>query len=81
MLTETAESLGTAGDLRLVNWQDYVTIEKSGGIQNAMSMHLFFDADQMAFRATFRADGQPWLDAAVSKNKGSNKLSSIVELS
>lgn len=80
MFSETAESLGTAGDLRLVNWQDYVTIEKAGGIQNAMSMHLFFDADQMAFRATFRVDGQPWLDNPVQKNKGSNTLSSIVEL-
>jgi len=80
ILTETAESLGTQGDLRLVDFSDYVTIEKAGGIQNAMSMHLFFDADQMAFRATFRVDGQPWLDAPVSKNKGSNNLSSIVEL-
>lgn len=79
MITETAETLGTAGDVRLVDWSQYVTIEK-GGIQNAMSMHLFFDADQMAFRATFRADGQPWLDNAVSKNKGSNSLSTIVEL-
>lgn len=80
MFTETCETLGTAGDLRLVDWSEYVTIEKQGGIQNAMSMHLFFDADQMAFRATFRADGQPWLDNAVSKNKGSNNLSTIVEL-
>lgn len=80
IFTQTAEALGTAGDVRLVDWSQYVTIEKAGGIQNAMSMHLFFDADQMAFRATFRADGQPWLSNSVSQNKGSNNLSTIVEL-
>lgn len=80
ILTQTAETLGTAGDVRLVDWSQYVTIEKSGGIQTAQSMHLFFDADQTAFRATFRADGQPWLSAAVGQRKGSNKLTTIVEL-
>lgn len=46
----------------------------------ATSMHLYFDADAVAFKATFRVDGQPKLAAAVSPANGSNTMSAFVQL-
>jgi hypothetical protein len=43
-------------------------------------MHLYFDADATAFRATFRIDGQPKLAAAIAQAKGGNTLSPFVLL-
>ncbi len=68
------------GDLELVDMSYYRTITKAGGIQTASSMHLYFDADATAFRATFRVDGQPKIVAQISQAKGSNKLSPFVQL-
>ena len=39
-----------------------------------------FDADAMAFRTTFRMDGQPKLAAPITPAKGSNTLSPFVQL-
>jgi hypothetical protein len=43
-------------------------------------MHLYFDADATAFRATFRVDGQPKITSAISQAKGSNTLSPFIQL-
>jgi len=55
---EHCEALGTAGDVYLADFSQYVTIEK--GANFAESMHLYFDTDKMAYRITIRVDGQPW---------------------
>ena len=55
---EHCEALGTAGDIYLVDFSQYITIEK--GANFAESMHLYFDTDKTAFRITLRVDGQPW---------------------
>jgi HK97 family phage major capsid protein len=78
--SQVCQTLGTAGDIYLVNFEDYVTITKAGGIDVATSMHLFFDAHATAFRLTFRIDGQPWYSAAISPNNGSNTLSGFVQV-
>jgi hypothetical protein len=59
--------------------QYYQTITK-GGVQTATSMHLYFDADAMAFRLTFRIDGKPKIAAAISQAQGSTKLSPFLKL-
>ena len=43
-------------------------------------MHLYFDADAMAFRTTFRMDGQPKLAAPISPANGTKTLSPFVQL-
>lgn len=79
-VTQHAKSFSSLGDLMLVDLSWYQTIEKAGGIQTATSMHLYFDADAVAFRSTFRVDGQPKMAAAVSPANGSNTLSPFVQL-
>jgi len=80
IVTQHAKSIGTQGDVSLVDLSQYQSIESKGGIQTATSMHLYFDADAVAFRATFRVDGQPKLAAPVSPANGSNTLSPFVQL-
>ena len=76
--SQVCATLGTTLDIQLVNFADYVTITKAGGIDTATSMHLFFDAHATAFRLTFRMDGQPWYTSAISPANGSSNLSGFV---
>lgn len=78
--TEYSSTLGTEGDIALVDLSRYVTITKTGGVQTAQSMHLYFDTDEQAFRTTFRLDGQPWWPAALQPFQGTNTQSPIVTL-
>lgn len=76
---EYMPSLGTVGDLMLVDPQQYVMIDK-GGIQQAQSMHVRFLYDEMAFRWTYRVDGMPVWRRPVTPYKGSATLSPFVAL-
>lgn len=80
MVSQHAETVGVAGDVQLHDFKAYRTLTKAGGIQTATSMHLFFDADVTAFRATFRLGGGPKQKAAITPAKGSNTLSPFVRL-
>jgi len=81
MITQLCKTVGDQGDIAFANWKYYRSITKSGaGIETATSMHLFFDYGMGAFRATFRIDGQPAINAAVSPANGSNTLSPFVVL-
>jgi HK97 family phage major capsid protein len=74
-------ALSSQGDISLVDLSYYRTITKAGaGVETATSLHLYFDADAVAFRSTFRIDGQPKLAAAISQNKSTNKLSPFIQL-
>jgi len=78
VLSQTAQTLGDLGDIYLIDFAQYMTISK--GPEYAESMHFFFDADAMAFRVTFRMDGQPWMSAPITPNNGANTLSAFVQL-
>jgi HK97 family phage major capsid protein len=79
ILTQLAKSIGANGDINFVNLKYYRAITKAGaGIETATSLHLYFDVDMMAFRATFRVDGQPAISAAVAPNNGAATLSPFV---
>ncbi|MFO0966839.1 MAG: phage major capsid protein [Gemmataceae bacterium] len=75
---EWCATLGTTGDILLVDLQHYVTINR--GIESQMSIHLRFDYDESTFRFIFRVDGQPWWAAALTPYKGSNTQSCFVAL-
>jgi len=88
MYSEHAQTLGTKGDVQLVNPFGYYATVKTGdgenagtpGLEFASSIHLYFDYNLTAFRWTFRLGGQPYLSAAVSPAKGSNTKSHFVTL-
>lgn len=78
--TEFNATLGTVGDIILVDMSHYVTINK-GGPNAQTSMHLYFDTDEAAFRVSFRISGASWWSAPLTPFKGtSNTQSHIVAL-
>lgn len=62
--TEKCATLGTTGDIMLVDLSQYAVGHKAGSaIEVAKSIHLWFDYDITAFRFVMRVDGQPlWND-------------------
>lgn len=80
IVSQHAATLGTQGDVNLLDLSYYRTITKGGGVETATSMHLYFDAAATAFRTIFRIDGQSKIAAAVSPAKGSATLSPYVTL-
>lgn len=80
LMSDTCQTLGDKGDIRLVDFGMYRTLTKQGGIESATSMHLYFDAAAVAFRFIFRIDGQPILSAAVTPPNSSVTRSGYVTL-
>ena len=80
MTSQHAPTFSAANDVTLVDLSYYRTITKAGGIQTATSLHLYFDADATALRATFRVDGSPKIAAPITPAKGSTTLSPFAAL-
>lgn len=79
LFSEHPETLGTKGDLVLVDGMGYyLTTKAGGGIDFASSIHLYFDYNMTAFRWVFRVGGQPYLSAPVSPARGSATKSHFV---
>jgi len=78
--TEKMQALSTQGDLGLADFSQYLVGEKSGGLQVATSMHVYFIYDEMAFRFVLRYDGQPWWLSDLTPYRGAATLSPFVVL-
>jgi HK97 family phage major capsid protein len=78
--TEACATVGTVGDIVLADLSQYLTVLKNGGVRTDVSIHLFFDADQTAFRFILRVGGQPWWSKTITRAKGGNTLSAYVAL-
>lgn len=65
-------TLGTAGDTILWDPKGYVVGYKSTGINKAMSIHLYFATDEVAYRWTLRMDGRPWRDTTLKAAKSAS---------
>jgi len=76
---EHASAPGDVGDILLADMSQYLLADK-GGVQTASSMHVKFEYDEMAFRVTYRVDGQPKLAKSITPYKGSNAMSPFVAL-
>jgi HK97 family phage major capsid protein len=76
---EQCQTLGTAGDIYLADFSNYVLARK-GGVQAAMSIHVRFIYDESVFRFVVRLDGQPAHSSAITPFKGSNSLSAFINL-
>jgi len=79
-VSQHANTFSAQGDILLVDLKYYQTITKSGGMQTATSMHLYFDADLTAFRTTFRMDGQSKIVSPIAPAKGSATMSPFIQL-
>lgn len=76
---EYADTLGTEGDISLVDLSQYALADK-GGVQAASSMHVAFLSDQMVFRITYRVDGSPIWHAPLTPFKGTATKSPFITL-
>lgn len=74
---EQAATLGTVGDIMLLDLSQYLLCDK-GSIQAAQSVHVRFLYDEMAFKFTYRVDGQPVWDLPLTPAQGSNTQSPFV---
>ncbi|MFD5245007.1 phage major capsid protein [Amycolatopsis sp. NPDC058340] len=77
--TEKVSSVGTAGDVNLVDFGYYLIGDRQA-MQSATSTEFKFGNDKTAFRLIERVDGTPWIKSAITPNKGSNTLSPFVKL-
>lgn len=69
IVMEQCETLGTLGDIMLVDPSQYLAITK-GGLQTAQSIHVQFTTDETVYRFVYRVDGQPMWNAALTPFKG-----------
>jgi HK97 family phage major capsid protein len=76
---EQCQTLGTAGDIILGDFSQYILIDK-GAMQSASSIHVRFINDESVFRFVYRVDGQPLWNTTLTPFKGSNTLSPFVRL-
>ena len=78
--TEYNATLGTVGDIVLINLKRYRLIRK-GGVESQSSIHVRFTQGEQTFRAFYRCDGQMMPRAALTPFKGTgNTLSPVVTL-
>lgn len=76
---EFCATKGTVGDVILADLSQYILIDK-GGIQEASSAHVQFLTDEMVFRFTYRVNGQPLWNSALTPFKGSDTQSPFVAI-
>ncbi len=73
--------VGNAGDIILADLGQYfVSTKAAGGIETAMSMHLYFDSAEVAYRIIYRVDGKVARTAVLQVPNSVNTRSGFVEL-
>jgi HK97 family phage major capsid protein len=77
--TEKVPTAGTVGDISFIDFSYYLIGDRQT-MQVNSSEHYRFANGQTAFLVTERVDGRPWLNSAITPNKGTNTLSPIVKL-
>lgn len=76
---EQCQTLGTPGDIIFADMSQYMLIDK-GNPKFAASMHVRFLYDEMAFRVTYRANGQSKWPSAKTPFKGTDTRSPFIVL-
>ena len=75
--SEYASTLGSAGDLILGNWNEFLE-GLYQPLQSAESVHVRFVAHERAFKFWVRNAGAPWWRSALTPNQSSTTLSPFV---
>lgn len=78
--SQHAHTLGTLGDIQLINPEGYLAAKRTEAPQYAESIHLWFDYGATAFRWMFRVGGQPFMSQPISPARGSSTQSYFVTL-
>ena len=59
LFVEPCETLGDKGDIILCDLTQYLCILKRTGLRSAVSAHLWFDYDTLAYKWVLRVSGLP----------------------
>lgn len=78
--SQACQTLGDVGDIVLVDWSKYRTIQKTEGMRSDVSMHLWFDYDTLAYRFIIRLAGNGWYSSPITPKNSANTLSPFVTL-
>lgn len=79
VFTEKVSTLGTVGDINLVDFGYYLIGDRMA-MQSATSTEFKFGSDKTSFRLIQRVDGRPWLSSAITPQNGSTTLSPFVRI-
>jgi len=77
---EISPSLGSAGDLRLVNLDYYLIKPGMGAMIDSDKTYSHFKAGIETIRMTYYSDGKPWLTSPLTLRDGTNTVSPFVSL-
>ncbi len=77
--TEYQVPMTTTGDILLIAPSQYQLIDK-GGVKAASSIHVSFLTDETAYRFTYRIDGQPMWNSALTPKSAGSTVSPFVSL-
>jgi HK97 family phage major capsid protein len=77
--TEYCKTLGTQGDIQLINWGEYLEGVYQP-MQSAESIHVRFDRHERTFKFWMRNAGAPWWRTALTPKNGTATLSPFVVL-
>lgn len=77
---EACSTVGTVGDIILVDMSQYMALTKGQEIRTDISMHLYFDQALMAFRFIFRVNGQPLWTSSITPENGTMTRSWCIAL-
>jgi HK97 family phage major capsid protein len=76
---EYANTLGTPGDIMLLDLTQFVMVDKNA-MKQMSSIHVRFTTDEMTFRITYRVDGQSIWQSALTPYQGTNTKSPFIVL-
>jgi HK97 family phage major capsid protein len=79
IFTEKMKTLGTVGDLMLVDLSYYLIGDRQA-LTTSASPHVRFTTQETVFLFSERLDGRMWLDSALTPRNGSNTVSPAVAL-
>ena len=77
--SEKCQTLGTAGDIYLVDFGYYLIGDRQSMVMSS-SPHVRFTNDETVHRFIQRLDGQPWVNSALTPRYGTNTKSPFVAL-
>jgi len=80
MTSEAMPALGDAGDLVLCDMKQYLSVVKTGGMRQDVSIHLWFDYDVIAFRFILRIGGQPYWNSEIARSGAQSSRAFFIRL-
>ncbi len=79
-LCEYPPALGSAGDIILADWSQYILAEREQNPSVLSSIHAKFATDESAFKIRYRVDGAPGWASPITPKNSANTQSPFVAL-